>query len=362
MKQRNFINGRGAQEEVTNRFSIHSHELRDDFLNYCTIEGEEPRESKTTFINTYPKTIVNKVSSPDVGLEFSLNPYQGCEHGCIYCYARNSHEYWGYGAGLDFEQKVLVKRNAVELLDKKLRSKSWKATPIVLSGNTDCYQPIERKLEITRDLLKTFLRYKHPVGIITKNSLIQRDLDILKELSRDNLVRVSLSITSLDEKIRMLLEPRTATIKKRLKTLEVLSEAGIPVNVMMAPIIPGINSHEILPLVKTVADKGACSVGYTIVRLNGAIGEIFSTWIHKAMPDRADKVLNQIASCHGGNLNDSRYGQRMRGDGKFAEQVQSQFRLAQNKFLVDRQRPKLNCEIHAAFKDGQLNLFPPDTI
>lgn len=361
MKQKDFIKGRGAQEEVANRFSSHTHELRNDFLNYCATEGEEPRKSKTVFINTYPKTIVNKVSSPDVGLEFSLNPYQGCEHGCIYCYARNSHEYWGYGAGLDFEQKVLVKRNAVELLDKKLRSKAWKASPIVLSGNTDCYQPIEKKLEITRDLLKTFLKYKHPVGIITKNSLIQRDLDILKELSQDNLVRVNLSITSLDEKIRMLLEPRTATIKKRLQTLEVLSEAGIPVNVMMAPIIPGINSHEILPLVKTIADRGACGVGYTIVRLNGAIGEIFSTWIRKALPDRAEKVLNQIAACHGGSLNDSRFGHRMRGDGKFAEQVQDQFRLARNKFLAGRERPKLNCHMHASFKDGQMSLFSPNS-
>ena len=362
MKQENLIKGRGAQEVGDNRFSSHSQELRDDFLNYCALEGEEVRETKTAFINTFPKSIVNKVTSPDVGLEYSLNPYQGCEHGCVYCYARNSHEYWGYGAGLDFEQKILVKRNSVELLEQKLKSKNWKAVPIVLSGNTDCYQPIEKKLEITRELLQTFLKFKHPVGIITKNSLIQRDLDILKELAQDNLVRVSLSITSLDDKIRRLLEPRTATIKKRLDTVEVLASAGIPVNVMMAPIIPGINSHEILPLVKAVADRGACGVGYTIVRLNGAIGEIFSSWIRKALPDRADKVLNQIADCHGGSLNDSRFGSRMRGEGKFAEQVRTQFQLARKKFLVGRERPGLNCELHSHHKNSQLNLFSPGEI
>ncbi len=257
MKGNGHIKGRGAQHQVTNRFAAHSYEMRDDFLNYCAAEGEEATDSKTSFIDTFPKTIVNKVSSPDVGLEFSLNPYQGCEHGCVYCYARNSHEYWGYGAGLDFEQKILVKQNAVELLEQKFRSKSWKAAPIILSGNTDCYQPVERKLEITRQLLQLFLKYKHPVGIITKNALIQRDIDILEELAKDNLIRVNLSITSLDEKVRQLLEPRTASIKRRLETIEKLSEKGIPVNVMMAPIIPSINSHEILPLVKEIAERGA---------------------------------------------------------------------------------------------------------
>lgn len=331
--------------------------MRDDFLNHCALEEEEAENSKTTFIDTFPKTIVNKVTSPDVGLEFSINPYQGCEHGCVYCYARNSHEYWGYGAGLDFEQKILVKRNAVELLEKKLRSKNWKAAPIVLSGNTDCYQPAEKKLKITRQLLQLFLKYRHPVGIITKNALIQRDLDILQELAKDNLVRVNLSITSLDEKTRMLLEPRTASIKKRLQTVERLSERGIPVNVMMAPIIPGINSHEILPLVKVISEKGACGVGYTMVRLNGAIGEIFSAWIRKAMPDRAEKVLHQIAECHGGSLNDSRFGTRMKGDGKIAEQVAQQFAIARKKYLRGGERPVLNCALHEQYKDGQMKLF-----
>lgn len=357
VERKDYIKGRGAQQQVANRFSLHSHEMRDDFLNYCAVEGEEANDSKTSFIETFPKTIVNKVNSPDVGMEFSLNPYQGCEHGCVYCYARNSHEYWGYGAGLDFEQKILVKRNAVELLEQKLQSKSWKAAPIVLSGNTDCYQPIEKKLKITRSLLQLFLKYKHPVGIITKNALIQRDLDILQELAKDNLVRVNLSITSLEEKTRRLLEPRTASIKKRLETVEKLHERGVPVNVMMAPIIPGINSHEVLPLVKEVAERGACGVGYTMVRLNGAIGEIFSQWIHKAMPYKAEKVLHQIAECHNGTLNDSRFGTRMKGDGKIADQVAQQFTIARKKYLSGRERPFLNCALHEQYKDGQLKLF-----
>ena len=357
MEKEDYIKGRGAQHQVSNRFLIHSHEMRDDFLNYCAIEGEEAVDVKTTFIDTFPKTIVNKVTSPDVGLEYSLNPYQGCEHGCVYCYARNSHEYWGYGAGLDFEQKILVKRNAVELLEQKLKSKSWKAAPIVLSGNTDCYQPVEKKLKITRSLLQLFLKYKHPVGIITKNSLIQRDLDLLQELAKDNLVRVNLSITSLNEKTRRLLEPRTATIAKRLQTVEKLHERGVPVNVMMAPIIPSINSHEILPLVKAVAERGACGVGYTMVRLNGAIGEVFTEWIRKTMPDRADRVLHQIAECHNGNLNDSRFGARMKGDGTIAEQVAQQFAIARKMYMSNRERPSLNCALHEEFKDGQLKLF-----
>lgn len=357
MKKEDYIKGRGAQHQVSNRFLAHSHEMRDDFLNHCAMEGEGAVDTKTTFIDTFPKTIVNKVTSPDVGLEYSLNPYQGCEHGCVYCYARNSHEYWGYGAGLDFEQKILVKRNAAELLEQKLKSKSWKAAPIVLSGNTDCYQPVEKKLKITRSLLQLFLKYKHPVGIITKNALIQRDLDILQELAKDNLVRVNLSITSLDEKTRRLLEPRTATIGKRLQTVEKLHERGVPVSIMMAPIIPSINSHEILPLVKAVAERGACGVGYTMVRLNGAIGEVFTEWIRKTMPGRAEKVLHQIAECHNGNLNDSRFGARMKGDGTIAEQVAQQFAIARKKYLGSRERPSLNCALHEQFKDGQLKLF-----
>ncbi len=357
MENRDLIKGRGAQLNVANRFEAHSHEFRDDFLNYCAVEGDEAQSSKTVFIDTYPKSIVNKVESPDLRMGFSLNPYQGCEHGCVYCYARNSHEYWGYGAGLDFEQKILVKKNCVELLEKKLQSSRWQANTIVLSGNTDCYQPVEKKLKITRQLLQTFLKFKHPVGVITKNALIQRDIDILRELADDNLVQVHLSITSLDEEVRRMLEPRTATVKKRLETVEKLSTANIPVHIMMAPIIPGINSHEILPLVKAVAESGALGVGYTMVRLNGAIGSIFTDWIRKTMPDRAEKVLHLIKECHGGNLNDSQFGRRMKGAGNIAEQVEQQFTIARKKYLSGRSMPPLNCSLHEQFKDGQMKLF-----
>ena len=352
--ERSFQKGRGAQHNPANKF------LKGHFVPDLTAEGEGEEPVKTVFIPVFPKTIVNKVKSPDVGMEYSLNPYQGCEHGCIYCYARNSHEYWGYSAGVDFEQKVLVKQNAVELLTAHLANKNWQPAPIVLSGNTDCYQPAERKYQQTRKLLEVFLKYRHPVGIITKNALIQRDLDIIKELAAHSLIRVSISITSLDEDLRRLLEPRTASVKMRLKTVEALAAAGVPVNVMMAPIIPGLNSHEILPLVKTVAESGATSVGYTMVRLNGSIAEIFENWIRKAMPDRADKVLNQIAEVHGGKHNDSRWGTRMKGEGQLAAMVRDAMAMARKRYLPDVPRKELNRRLFVrpvVSANGQLSLF-----
>ncbi|RYH76123.1 PA0069 family radical SAM protein [Flavobacteriaceae bacterium 144Ye] len=351
------IKGRGAQLNVHNKFFELSHEIRDDFLEYCAKEGEEADKNKTLYLPVFPKTIVNKVESPDVGMAYSMNMYQGCEHGCIYCYARNSHEFWGYSAGLDFERRILVKKDAPKLLETLLKKKSWKAHPIVMSGNTDCYQPAEKEFEITKQCLEVFLKYKHPVAIITKNALILRDLELLKALAKDNLINVNISITSLSETTRRVLEPRTATIKKRLETVKVLSQNNIPVNVMLAPIIPSINSHEILPLAKAVSEAGALSIAHTIVRLNGAIGEIFTDWIKKTLPDRADKVLHQIESCHGGNLNDSRYGTRMRGEGKIAEQINMLVRLARKKYFKDKAMPKLNTELHEQYKDGQLKLF-----
>ncbi len=352
-----YIKGRGAQKNVQNRFFAESQEMLDDFLNYCAVEGDKADDNRTQFLEVFPKTIVNKVESPDVGMGHSMNIYQGCEHGCIYCFARNSHEYWGYSAGLDFERKILVKKNAPQLLEEKLKSKNWKAQIIVMSGNTDCYQPAERKFQITRKCLEVFYKYRHPVGIITKNALIIRDIDILSDLAKDNLAGVNVSITSLSEKTRLLLEPRTATIQKRFETVKKLSENGIPVNVMLAPIIPGINSHEILPLAKAASDAGALSIAYTVVRLNGAIGEIFTDWIRKAMPDRAEKVLNQIKACHGGTLNDSRWGNRMRGDGEFAQMIRSQVHLARKKFFFGKQFPEMNMSLYEQYKGGQLQLF-----
>jgi len=356
-EESDYIKGRGAQKNVHNRFFSESYEVLDEFLNYCEAEGDKADDNKTHFLEVFPKTIVNKVPSEDVGMDYSMNAYQGCEHGCIYCFARNTHEYWGYSAGLDFERKIMVKKNAADLLEEKLKSKSWKAHTIVMSGNTDCYQPAEKKFGITRKCLELFLKYRHPVGIITKNSLITRDLDILSELAKDNLVKVNVSITSLSEKTRQLLEPRTATIQKRLDTVKRLSENGIPVNVLLAPIIPGINSHEIIPLAKAASDAGAVSIGHTVVRLNGAIGEIFTDWIEKAMPDRASKVLNQIKDCHGGALNDSRYGSRISGEGEFALQIQAQINLARRKFFAGKKSPVLNTSLYEQYKGGQLSLF-----
>ncbi|WP_299122262.1 PA0069 family radical SAM protein [uncultured Winogradskyella sp.] len=357
MNPKSTIIGRGAQQNTHNRFFELSYEMRDDFLEFCQKEGEIADKNKTQYLNVFPKTIVNKVTSPDVGMAYSMNMYQGCEHGCIYCYARNSHEFWGYSAGLDFERRILVKKTAPELLETHLKKKSWKAHPIVMSGNTDCYQPAERKFQLTRQCLEVFLKYKHPTAIITKNALILRDLDLLKDLAQDNLISVNVSITSLSEDTRRILEPRTATIKRRLKVIKELSENGIPVNVMLAPIIPSINSHEILPLAKSVSEAGALSIAHTIVRLNGAIGEIFTDWIRKTLPDRADKVLHQIENCHGGKLNESRYGIRMRGEGQIAKQINDLVALARLKYFKDKTMPRLNTELHEQYKVGQMKLF-----
>lgn len=353
----NYIKGRGAQLNTHNRFFKEEHIIRDDFLNYCAVEQENVESNKTSYLEIFPKTILNKVTSPDIGFSYSMNPYQGCEHGCIYCYARNTHEYWGYSAGLDFERKILYKSNAAELLEKKLKSKNWQAKNIMFSGNTDCYQPIEKKLEITRKMLQVLYKLKHPVSMITKNTLILRDLDILKEMAKLHLVNVSISITSLYEETRRVLEPRTASIKKRLETVKVLAKNGIPVNVMMAPIIPAINSHEILKLVKTVSELGATSVGFTVIRLNGAIGHIFTDWVKQTYTDRASKILNQIKACHNGSLNDSRFGVRSRGEGIISEQIATQFRIARKLYLKNSKLPPLNFTLFDKKQTNQLHLF-----
>lgn len=349
-----YMKGRGAQLNTDNRFFKYSY-VR-EFPE--TLDEELLQKERTELIYTWPKTIINKVQSEDIGMAYSLNPYQGCEHGCIYCYARNSHEYWGYSAGLDFERKILVKKNVIEVLEKTFSRKSWKPAPIMLSGNTDCYQPVERDLELTRNVLKTCLKYKHPVSVITKNSLIRRDLDLLSQLAEQNLVHVMISVTGTDEKVRQLLEPRTASYKNRLAVLETLSKYRIPCGVMVAPIIPGINSHEIPNVLEQAALAGATSAGMTIVRLNGAIGEIFKDWLFKSFPDRAEKVWAQISECHGGNVNDSRPGLRMSGEGKIAESIRQLFHVSRSKFMKQQERFQFNCEdFNYKANDIQLSLF-----
>ena len=349
--EESYFKGRGAQIKSENRFSK---------SNYVTdhIEGlDEPLlESPTTqiFLET-PKKIVNKVDSPDLSMMYSMNPYQGCEHGCIYCYARNTHEYYGFSAGLDFESKIIVKKNAATLLEQFLLNKNWNAVPIMLSGNTDCYQPQEKKFEITRKLLKVFANYRHPVGLITKNSLILRDLDLLKDLASDQLVHVYISITTLDEDLRRILEPRTASSIKRLKTIEELAKANVPVGVMNAPIIPGLNHHEIPEILKASANHGALATGMTVVRLNGSVGKIFEDWLRKNFPDRYDKVWNQICSFHGGNVNDSQFGRRMSGEGNIADAIHQLYRASKTKYFKLKSMPAY--DLTKFRKGGNLSLF-----
>lgn len=346
-----YLKGRGAQIKTENRF------LKSQYVTEH-IEGlDEPLLTApvTQIFYENAKKIVNKVESPDLAGMYSLNPYQGCEHGCIYCYARNTHEYWGFSAGLDFESKIIVKQNAPALLEKFLMHPDWNAAPIMVSGNTDCYQPLERKLEITRKLLMTFAKYRHPVGMISKNSLITRDLDILTDLAKDNLVQVHISITTLNEDLRRVMEPRTASAKKRLLTVEALAKAGVPVGIMNAPIVPGLNHHEIPMVLKAAADHGAMGAGMTMVRLNGSIGKIFEDWLRKNFPDRFEKVWSQISAMHGGNVNDSTFGRRMTGEGNYAEAVHQLFRSAKRKYFAGRSMPPL--DLTKFRKGGSLNLF-----
>ena len=350
-KKDDYFKGRGAQIKTANKF------LKAQYVTEH-IEGlDEPLLSAPTTQIFYEnaKKVVNKIESPDLSGMYSLNPYQGCEHGCIYCYARNTHEYWGFSAGLDFESKIIVKQNAPALLEKFLLHPDWHATPIMVSGNTDCYQPLERKLEITRKLLMIFAKYRHPVGMISKNSLVVRDLDILTDLAKDNLVHIMISITTLDEDLRRAMEPRTASAKKRLQTVETLAKAGIPVGIMNAPIIPGLNHHEIPMVLKAAADHGALTAGMTMVRLNGSIGKIFEDWLRKNFPDRFDKVWNQICAVHGGHVNDSNFGRRMTGEGNYAEAVHQLFNTSKKKFFAGRSMPPQ--DLTKFRRGGNLNLF-----
>ncbi len=352
-----YLKGRGAQLNTVNPF------LKNEYVQQHWEGIDSPdlinAERKTQVYHEQAKNIVNKVESPDLRMEYSMNPYQGCEHGCVYCYARNTHQYWGFSAGLDFERNIVIKENAPVLLEKTLRRKTWVPTPIMLSGNTDCYQPIERKYKLTRGLLEVLLRFQHPVNIITKNQLILRDLDLLKALAENNLVHVMVSITTVNEALRQKMEPRTASATQRLKVIEMLAANNIPVGVMNAPIIPALNSMEIPEVIRLAANAGATTSGYNIVRLNGPIGEVFTDWLEKTFPDRASKVLAQIKECHGGNLHDSNYGRRMRGEGNIADSIKQLYKMSVQKYLPNASMPALNTN---AFKvppqiHQQLRLF-----
>lgn len=333
-----YLKGRGAQFNTKNKFI--AHEIIREHSE--AIDDWELSNPKTQYIDVTAKSIVNKVDSPDVGMWYSVNPYMGCEHGCIYCYARNSFEYWGYSAGLDFETKIMVKKNAPELLEKFLRNPKWECKPISFSGNTDCYQPAEQKFRMTRKLLEICNRYNQPVGIITKNAAILRDTDLLQEMAEKNLISVIMTITSMDENLRKVMEPRTTTASQRFRVIKELSALKIKAGVMVGPVIPGLNDHDMHSILKTASENGAIFSAYTFVRLNGAIKLLFHDWLHKNFPDRAEKVWHLIQQGHGGKVNDSRWGVRMRGEGSMAEIINQQYKKYIQKFGLNHERMDLD--------------------
>lgn len=343
--------GQGAVHNVYNHFEKNRYEK--------SIYDDDYEEviAKTQVIDVFPKTIVNPVKSPDLSMAYSMNPYQGCEHGCAYCFARPTHEYWGYSAGVDFERVILAKRNGPQLLEQFFKKRGYVPEPILLSGNTDCYQPVERKLQITRQLLQTFLDYRHPVQILTKNALVTRDLDILVPLAEKNLVTVSMSIPTINEDLRRVMEPRTSSAQNKLKAIETLSQNGIPVHIMIAPMIPGLNTMEILPIAKAISDRGALSFGYTLVRLNDTVEPIFREWVEEHYPDRAAKVLHQIQSMHGGKLGEKEFFKRRKGEGNIAEMIHTTFRIARQKYFEGKEIPPLATHLFDGAKGEQLRLF-----
>ncbi|MGZ5187972.1 MAG: PA0069 family radical SAM protein [Kaistella sp.] len=347
MSSENFMKGQGAQRNEINRFDKYTFEPEeDDFV-----------KTKTVFTEVFPKTILNEIKSPDLRMEYSLNPYQGCEHGCSYCFARPTHEFWGFSAGTDFERKIMVKKNAPELLEKLFQKKNYIPKIITLSGNTDCYQPGEREFEITRKLLKLCLDYRNPVSILTKNALVLRDLDLLQPMAEQNLISVSFSIPTINEEIRRKMEPRTSSVNNKLKAIEILSEQKIPVGVMVAPVIPGLTSDESLNILKTVSDAGAQKFGYVLVRLNDTVEPVFINWINAHFPDRAEKVLNLIRSMRGGKLGEKRFHERYKGEGNIAEMIHDTFALGRRKFFADKEISQLSTENFTGSKDQQLKLF-----
>jgi DNA repair photolyase len=341
------LKGRGAAENPPHRFAAIAVEPDPDVA--------APERVPTVFLSDGSRSVLSHNDSPDVGFDVSLNPYRGCEHGCSYCYARPTHEYLGFSAGLDFESRIVVKEDAPELLRRELSSPRFVPQTLGLSGVTDPYQPVERKLELTRRCLAVLAEFRNPVSIITKNELVTRDLDHLLALAEHRAAQVLLSITTLDAELARRLEPRASHPRDRLKAIERLAKAGVPVGVMTAPVIPALNDHEIPKLLEAAAAAGAASAGFTVLRLPGAVAGLFEAWLAQHYPDRREKVLNRIRSLRGGALNDSRFGRRMRGEGLFAEQVKATFDTFRRRHGLDRRLPELSA---AAFRrPGQLALF-----
>ncbi len=321
------VRGRGASWSPANRFEKVHVDLTDTDLVDIDPAAEERPRSPTQYFRDGTKSIITWNNSPDVGFETSLNPYRGCEHGCIYCYARPTHEYLGFSAGLDFESKIMVKTNAAELLQAELESPRWQSQTLVMSGVTDPYQPIERKLRITRDCLEVLAKFRNPVAIITKNHLVTRDIDLFRELAACNAAAVNISVTSLNSSLQQVLEPRTTSPQGRLDAIRQLRAANVPVGVMVAPIIPGLTDHEVPKILDACAKAGAQFAGYTIIRLPWAVAPLFEHWLEEHFPDRKEKVLGRIRDMRGTRLNNSQWHTRMTGEGVFAEQIASLFRV-----------------------------------
>jgi DNA repair photolyase len=342
---------RGAGFNPKNRFD------RLEVVLDAVEPDEEQPLARTQFLQDDTQSILSRNNSPDVPFTYSINPYRGCEHGCAYCFARPSHEFLGFSAGLDFETKIIVKQRAAELLRRELDSPKWIPETLAMSGVTDCYQPIERKLELTRRCVEVLAEFRNPVSIITKNHLVTRDIDLYRQLAAHRAVRINISITTLDGKLAKKLEPRASPPLGRLRAVEQLAEAGIPVCVLMAPCIPGLNDHEMLNIFTAAANAGASDASYTSLRLPGAVAEVFARWLDEHFPDKKEKILNRVREMRGGRLNDPRFGSRMRGEGFYAEQMSAMYKVAR-KAAGFEGRPPIELST-AAFRRSceQLRLF-----
>ena len=342
---------RGAMENPVNRFEKIQIEPDADW------NPDEEGMPRTRFFQDHSQTVIARNDSPDVGFTASLNPYRGCEHGCIYCYARPTHEFLGFSAGLDFESKIMIKEDAPELLRAELMSPKWQPQVIFMSGVTDCYQPVEAKLKLTRRCLEVLAEFRNPVFIITKNRLVTRDIDLLSALAGYQAAAVWLSITTLDAELRKVMEPRTAPPAARLAAIRELSQAGIPVGVNVAPIIPGLTDHEMPAILKAAADAGAKTAGYTVVRLPYGVAPLFEKWLTTHFPGRKEKVLNRLRDMRGGKLNDSQWGTRMRGEGIFADQIGQMFEVARRKAGIPNNGAELSAAAFRRSGGAQLSLF-----
>jgi DNA repair photolyase len=334
------IHGRGAATNPANRFET----IDVVWDDAATVDPAEMPLPETVYLRDSTRTIITTNDSPDVGMEASINPYRGCEHGCIYCFARPTHEYFGLSAGLDFETKIFVKEQAPALLRAELMSKKYQPKVISISGVTDCYQPIERKLQITRRCLQVLQEFGNPCGIITKSHLITRDIDILSEMARRNLAVTILSVTTLDPELHRVLEPRAATPQRRLAAVRELAAAGVRVGVMLAPIIPGLTDSEMPAILNAAAEAGATFAGYVPLRLPFALAPMFEDWLARHFPERKKKVLNRIRDIRGGKLNDANFHTRMSGEGAFAEQMGAMFEMARRRAGIPESSPPLSKE------------------